>query len=198
MKKTNTLIGDINFLYEIGSLRYVERTWKQFFQQNVANNADHMFRVAWIALTIARHEGVHNDEKILKMALLHDIAESRAPDTNYLSKIYSTRDEEKALTHMLQDTVFAKEFHELFHEYEERKTIESQIVKDADNLDVDFEIHEMTAKGHTLKKIWKRTAVREKLFTKTAQRMWDELQESNPNQWHLNAHNKYTAEKDRK
>jgi len=200
MKSSNSknLKRDIEFLYEIGTLRFMQRTWIQFLQVQVADNADHIFRVMWIALTLARYEGVKNEEKIIKMALLHDIAETRAPDTNYISKIYSTRDEEKALQHMLEDTVFAKDFEELFKEYEERKTIESKIVKDADNLDVDFELSEIYAKGHTIKKIWQRDNVRKTFFTKTAEKMWDELRTSDPYNWHKDTHNKYISDKDRK
>lgn len=189
---------DIEFLYEIGTLRLMQRTWVQFLQTNVADNADHIFRVMWIALTIARYENVKNEEKIIKMALIHDVAETRTPDTNYVSKIYSSRDEEKAMNHILKDTVFENEFEELFKEYENRKTIESQIVKDADNLDVDFELSEIYTRGHTIKKIWKRTVVRNKLFTKTAKKIWDEIQTANPNKWHYNAHNKHTSEANRK
>ncbi len=198
MNSSGNLLRDIEFIYEIGSLRHLPRTWRQFFQMDVANNAEHIFRVMWIALVIARHEGVRNEEKILKMALLHDIPESRTPDTNYLSKIYSTRDEEKALSHMLEDTVFTKEFNELFVEYERRESIEAKIVKDADNLDVDFEISEMSVKGHNIKDVWKRENVRKHFFTKTAEKIWDELQTSNPHSWHVTAHNLFTAEKDRK
>lgn len=196
--KPTNLLRDIEFIYEIGSLRHLPRTWRQFFQMDVANNAEHMFRVMWIALVIARHEGVGNEEKILKMALLHDIPESRTPDTNYLSKIYSSRDEEKALDHMMEDTVFAKEFKELFEEYEKRESIEAKIVKDADNLDVDFEISEMSVKGHNIKEVWQRGTVRKNFFTKTAGKIWDEVQNANPHSWHVTAHHRFTAEKDRK
>lgn len=185
------LIRDIEFLYEIGSLRFLERTWRQFFHARMANNAEHMFRVAWIALIIARHEKVKNEEKIVKMALLHDIAESRTPDTNYISKIYSTRDEERALRDMIDGTAVKEEFEELFREYEERSTIEAKIVKDADNLDVDFEVEEQQMKGHTMRKHWPRVNTRDTLFTETAKQMWDELQEIDPQSWHVNAYRKY-------
>lgn len=198
VSKAKNLKRDIEFLYEIGTLRFMQRTWIQFLQIQVADNADHIFRVMWIALMLARYEGVKNDEKIIKMALLHDIPETRAPDTNYISKIYSTRDEEKALSHMLEDTVFAKEFEELFKEYEKRETIESKIVKDADNLDVDFELSEIYAKGHTIKKVWERKNVRRNFFTKTAEKIWDELQTAEPFSWHPKTHQKYIADKDRK
>ena len=199
-KRSHNLARDIEFIYEIGSLRFLQRTWRQFLQVEVANNAEHIFRVIWIALILARYEGVKNEEKIIKMALIHDIAESRTPDTNYVSKIYSTRDEHKALKHMLSDTVFAKELEELFEEYERRKTIEAKIVKDADNLDVDFELSEMSFRGHLIQrnKVWQRKNVRNQFFTKTAGRIWDEIQKANPVSWHATAHDRYTAEKDRK
>ncbi|CAN5120539.1 hypothetical protein BH09PAT1_BH09PAT1_6360 [soil metagenome] len=198
--KSKNLSRDIEFIYEIGSLRFLQRTWRQFLQVEVANNAEHIFRVIWISLMLARHEGVKNEEKIIKMALLHDIAESRTPDTNYISKIYSNRDEEKALNHMLIDTVFAKEFEELFAEYEKRDTIEAKIVKDADNLDVDFELSEMALRGHAVKKndVWTRENVRKHFFTKTAEAVWDEIQTANHLSWHATAHDRYTSEKDRK
>lgn len=141
-------------------------------------------------ISYGRHEGVGSEEKIVKMALIHDIGESRTPDTNYLSKIYSSRDEEKAITDMLEGTVLKKELFELYKEYEERSSIEAKIVKDADNLDVDFEIQEQFYKGNQLKKIWNRESTREALFTDTAKIMWDTLYKTNPQLWHLEAHQK--------
>ena len=184
---------DIEFLYEIGALRFVQRTWRQFFREDVANNSEHIFRVMWTALAISKAEKVRNEEKILKMALVHDIGESRCPDSNYLSKNYSTRDGDKSLKDMLVSTEFEKEFIELFNEYHERKSIEAKIVKDADNLDVDFEIVEHTSNGSTLIKNWKSKRARtyKELFTATAKKMWKEIYSSDPNAWHVKGYEKY-------
>lgn len=185
---------DVTFLYEIGSLRNVQRTWRQFFGSDVANNSEHIFRVMWVALIIARSEKVKNEEKVIKMALVHDIAESRVPDTNYLSKAYSTRNEDKALKDMLEDTSLQEDFLVLFHEYEKRESIEAKIVKDADNLDADFEIHEQGAMGNKIDKMWilRRKKVYDSLYTKTAKSMWKELYNTNPQQWHIDANEKVT------
>lgn len=187
-RQANNLSNDINFLYEMGSLRYVDRTWKQFLQTDVANDSEHTFRVIWIALTIARREKVGSEEKIMKMALIHDIGESRCPDTNYVSKIYSSRDEAKAIDDMTQKTSFSQDILDLFKEYEARKTIEAKIVKDADMLDVDFEISEHEAKGN-LRKEWKKHRDDIKFFTKTAKKMRAALKKSDPQMWHVNAYN---------
>jgi 5'-deoxynucleotidase YfbR-like HD superfamily hydrolase len=62
---------DVDFLYELGALRLIDRQWRRFHSQNFANLADHHFRVAWIALVIAAREGGKIDTgKIVKMALV--------------------------------------------------------------------------------------------------------------------------------
>ena len=37
---------DLRFLYEIGTLRFVGRTWNQFLASGFANVTEHTFRVA--------------------------------------------------------------------------------------------------------------------------------------------------------
>ena len=62
---------DIEFLYEIGTLRNMDRAWKAIMATDVASDPEHTFRVVFLALLIARSEGVKNEEKIIKMALVH-------------------------------------------------------------------------------------------------------------------------------
>jgi putative hydrolases of HD superfamily len=185
---------DLEFLYEIGWLRFVQRTWNHYLNPNFANLAEHSLRVAWIAMTIAKYEGVTNIEKILKMAIVHDIPESRTGDVNYMQRQYTKRDEELAIKDMMKDTKLGEEFIELWHEYEKRECIEAKIVKDADNLDVDFELSEQKAKGYHIKE-WDKIrteAAKSKLYTETARKMMDALQTSDPHAWHVNARNRYT------
>ena len=99
---------DINFLYEIGTIRYIDRMWKRFLNADFENLAEHHFRVAWIALVIAKHEKVDNTDKILKMALVHDIAESRTGDVDYLSRQYVERNEELGIKDILKTQLWKK------------------------------------------------------------------------------------------
>lgn len=167
------------------------RQWSRFHMPNVANNSEHMFRVAWIALIIAAREGKQVDTaKIVKMALAHDIAESRTGDVDYIARQYVERDEGKAIQDMFEGTSLADEFTELIQEYEKRETLEAKIVKDADNLDVDFELREQWSQGHTLPDSWSKQrnfVGTTKLFTETAQKMHLEIVKSNPNDWHINS-----------
>ncbi len=185
---------DLEFLYEIGAIRFVQRTWKQFLNADFENLAEHSMRVAWIALVIAKREGVKDEEKILKMAMIHDIGESRTLDVNYLTRLYATRDEDKAMKDILKDTSLENEFYDLFKEYEERKTLEAKIVKDADNLDVDLELAEQEVRGIKIRSLWlkNRKVIYNKLYTKTAKKLWKQIQDSNPHDWHMKAPNRFT------
>ena len=187
---------DLEFLYEIGTLRYVARTWKRFLNPDFENLAEHHFRIVWIALLIAQYERNVNTEKLMKMALAHDIVESRVGDVDYLSRQYVIRNDKLGIADMLGGTAIEKEFLALFAEYEERKSIESKILKDADNLTIDFEIREQEFKGLRFSDNWKeiRTRVaKEFLFTQTAKNLWKSLQKSNPHDWHKNSRNRFTS-----
>ncbi len=185
---------ELEFLYEIGALRLIPRQWSRFHLHNVANLSEHHFRVVWLALIIAAHEGKADTEKIIKMALVHDIAESRTGDADYIGRQYVDRHEDEALEHMLEGTLIKDEFMNLFEEYEKRKSIEAKIVKDADNLDVDLDLREQGASGHNLGQDWKGQRAwvgNTKLYTKAAKQLHKDIWKSNPHDWHVKSpHNR--------
>ncbi|GAC1387033.1 MAG: hypothetical protein NVS1B7_6190 [Candidatus Saccharimonadales bacterium] len=181
---------DIELLFELGALRFQTRQWHRFFGINFANITEHHFRVMWLALIIAAREGKGNNEKIMKMALVHDIAESRAGDVDYISRQYTVRDEQQGIKDMLKDTSLESEFLDLWQEYEDRKSIESKIVKDADNLDVDMELREQAINGVVLEKTF--SSMRDhvcstKLYTETAKKLSTAIRKADPHEWHSHA-----------
>ena len=187
---------DVDFLYEIGCFRFIDRAWKQFFRGTLANNAEHTFRVAWIALILSRHEETADREKILKMALLHDLSESRTGDTHYISRLYTKQDVHQACVDIFHDTSLAEEMLVLQQEYEKRECLESKIVKDADTLDVDMEIAEQAALGQKLTETWteqRRQGVYPKFYTPAAKKLFDAIYATDPSHWHLTARNRFTA-----
>ncbi len=181
---------NINFLYEIGSMRHTKRAWRQNFGMDSATVLEHTARVMWLSLIIARMEGIKNEEKILKMALAHDVAETRTGDHWHLQKQYVSDNEAKALFDIFIDTNLTDFNEGILKEYKERKTKEAKIVKDADNLDCDLELKELEEMGSIINKKVKpkRRIVRnEKLYTKSAKKIWDEIQKSSPSDWHIKA-----------
>jgi putative hydrolase of HD superfamily len=186
---------DIEFLYEIGTLRFIPRQWKRFLNADFANLAEHHLRVMWLAMIIAKYEKA-DVGKVLKMAIAHDIAESRTGDVDYLSRQYVERHEELGFKDMVQDTSLEKELIELQKEYVKRESLEAKIVKDADNLDVDFELAEQEVRGFKLRYAWQSQRAYvggNKLYTKTAQNIWKKIQKSDPNAWHIKGRNRLNA-----
>lgn len=185
---------NLEFLYEVASLRNVQRGWRQHMATDCANVLEHTMRVVWLALLIARREGKTVDEnKIMKMALIHDLPEARTSDLSYVQKKYATTDEVKAADDMFADTLLP-DFRELLKEYDERTCLEAHIVKDADHLDIDMEMKEFEEKGHALPGKWAEYREKiihdKKLYTESAKQMWNEIKTSEPSDWHMNS-NKY-------
>ncbi len=179
---------DLEFAYEIGALRLVKRQWHRFHLGDVADLADHHFRVTWLALLIAaREKATVNTEKMMKMALVHDIAESRTGDVDYLARQYVQRNEALGIADMLAGTSLEKEFLALWQQYEDRDCLEAKIVKDADNLDVDLEIREHRQRGSKLAEKWAEGPAefgKRKFFTEAALAMSEAIHTSDPYDWH--------------
>ena len=185
---------DIDFLFEIGSLRNIPRAWQQVLTGKVQNISEHIFRTAMIGWIIAVAEKA-DVSKVIKMCLIHDIAESRVSDISFMHRDYVTRHEELAETHVFQDTILEKEVAALLNEYGEKRSVEAKIVKDADNLDVDLELKELAKIGDSaaigMRKGHRPIIRAKKLYTKTAKKMWDEIQKTDPNAWHQPLTNKW-------
>ncbi len=208
-----SLKRNVELIYEVGSLRFVDRMWKQFFGPDLQNVSEHSYRVIFTALAIARSEKkkvsealsgrngklnnrIEIDEsKIIKMALIHDLVESRTGDLHYQSRRYCTRDEESAAKDIFKGTFFEKDFLELFEEYERRKSLEAKIVKDADNLDVDIEIMETTTRGGKAPRTWQnhRKMVYKDFYTSSAKKLWKAFYTTDPNDWHQLGKNRFNT-----
>jgi len=71
--------------------------------------------------------------------------------------------------------------------------MEAKIAKDADNLDVDFDLAEQAALGRTLNGKWKEARqfiAKKYLYTNTAKAIFDQLEASDPHDWHLTGRNR--------
>ncbi len=188
--------NDTDFLYEIGTMRYLQRTWRQFLNPDFANVAEHTLRVMWIALLLARREKENgakiDEEKLLKMALVHDVCETRAGDANFLHAQYSEKQDEAAVAATLADAPFA-DMEALWQAYKSRDSLEAKLVKDADALDCDLEITEQRARGVKFPEDWgiRRYVYENKLYTQSAKKLWGEIQNSDPFDWTEGIYNKF-------
>lgn len=181
---------DLEFLLEIGALRFKQRAWAHFYTPNFANITEHTFRVIWIAIIIAKHENNQNIDTIIKLALAHDISESRGIDVDYVSREFAERFEKEAMDATLNGTSIEHDFKKIWEEAEKKETPEAKIVKDADSLDIDLELLEQEAStGNKIRKAKQETrkhVYESKLHTETAKKLWKLIQTADPYNWIMN------------
>ncbi|KAF3988222.1 hypothetical protein FT663_03536 [Candidozyma haemuli var. vulneris] len=104
--------------------------------------ADHMYRMSIIAMTIPNKE--INVDRCVKIALVHDIAESLVGDITPfggVTKQEKHRRESDTIDYLVKvvspyNSDFAKEMKELWLEYEEIRTPEAVYVKDIDKFEM--------------------------------------------------------------
>jgi len=151
--KKNNLKTIVNFLHEVGTAKNIVRSHHQIINWSNDTIASHSFRVAIIGLILANLEKVGkedksssspfaaarvNEDKVLKMCLLHDLAELRTGDANFMNKYYRVENEKKASFDQWKDIVGGKKVISLLKEYNSRKSKEAIVAKDADILDQIF------------------------------------------------------------
>ncbi|MBN1168761.1 HD domain-containing protein [Candidatus Woesebacteria bacterium] len=188
----------INFFYEVGSLRQMERSHKMHMLQKVESVAEHSQRVTIIAYLLAK-KAKANPHKTMIMAAFHDIPESRTGDSNWHQKEYVSQDEEKAWEAQLKLIgEGSDEIKKIIKEYRERKTYESQLAKDADNIDYVLSLKELALTGNAeAQRRLKEDVFFGHLYTSIGKKVMKEVIKSKPNQWYQcdrkKTHKKYTV-----
>ena len=156
----------IEFLDELLRLKAVPRTgWLLRGVRAVESVADHSFGVAWIAMLLADRAQAQgqavNVERVLRMALLHDLAETRTGDMpatikRYFDKAALEHADETATAEILAPLgALGSTYLDIWREYEERQTREARIVKAADKLDLLLQAREYERGGaRGLQEFW--------------------------------------------
>ncbi|CCJ30819.1 unnamed protein product [Pneumocystis jirovecii] len=132
------------FLHIIENLKATPRTgWLNFNIENPESIASHMYRMSIISMLCTTPS--INRDKCIKMALIHDMAESIVGDITPFDQISPEEKHKRELDAMLTLTskilpktqsMAAKEMLDLFLEYEEGKTEEALFVKDIDKFEL--------------------------------------------------------------
>ncbi len=184
----------VSFFYEVGTLRKIIRMHQQVFLSNDPsdNIASHSFRTAVIGYFLAKELKADAD-KVIKMCLLHDIEETRCGDQNWIHKRYVKVFEEEIREGQLKPLPNSREMLKLSKEYQERKTLEAKIAKDADTLDEIFLIREYALQGNKEASTWLKAVTKKdpkkeshqekRLFTKLAKKIAKETKKQNPSRW---------------
>jgi len=157
----------LSTLIELERLKRLDRTgWVlRGFPNGTESVAAHSFGVSITAMLLADEllkQGVTVDvEKVLRIALLHDWAEARVGDMPRTATMYFGAEARKqAETTAFHDITKAIEqddarYANLYHEYEERNTLEARLVKAADVIDLLVEALALErAGGRGLDEFW--------------------------------------------
>ncbi|XP_010499076.1 PREDICTED: HD domain-containing protein 2 homolog [Camelina sativa] len=139
---SSSVSSSIDFLTLCHRLKTTKR--KGWINQGIngpESIADHMYRMAIMALIAGDFTGV-NRERCIKMAIVHDIAEAIVGDitpSDGVPKEEKSRREKAALKEMcevLGGGLRAEEITELWLEYENNASLEANLVKDFDKVEM--------------------------------------------------------------
>ena len=141
-----------NFFRNVLLLKTVPRQgWKEKLQIDYPESvADHSYSVATMSMILSDLDEL-NTEKIIKMALLHDLAESIIGDIipNKLTndeKIFKENQAMKQILKNLPDKI-TESYFEIWNDYQNNSSQESNLLHDIDKLEMAFQAKFYQEKG---------------------------------------------------
>jgi putative hydrolase of HD superfamily len=145
--------GLVNLLLSAGAMKDLPRTgWRLAGIRDCESVADHSFRVALIALILGDLiEGVDRD-RLLRMAVLHDLPEAVVTDLPLRAVRSMGRDvkrqaEHSAWARLLPAGQVLDEWRALWEELEDGLTVEARLARVADKLEMLLQAYEYERTG---------------------------------------------------
>lgn len=136
----------IEFLHTLGKVKETPRTgWVENKVPKVESVADHMYRMSFMCMMCP--DTSLNRDRMIKMALCHDMAESIVGDISPGMKVPKEEKYAKELaavnhmTALLTPEMSAPMMKELWEEYEKQETPEARFVRDMDLLEMIVQAH---------------------------------------------------------
>ena len=171
-----------NFLFEVGMLNKTPRTGFQFLGSGKESVAEHILRTLFVGYSLCKLDPSVDELKVLRMCLVHDLPEARTGDMNYMYKKYVTVDEEKAVRDLTENLPFGGEIKAVLGEFNEKKTRESLLAHDADQLGLILLLKEYGDLGNKYSREWLDYAVR-RLCTDEGRKLADAILRTDWTQW---------------
>jgi len=145
--------------------------------------ASHSFETAIIGMVLAKLENI-NENKVLKMCLFHNVAETRTGDANFMHSHYVKKNERQVIKDQYSNTPFEKEIIEILNEYEKKESKESIIAKDANVLNQIISQCNYLKDSKDLAR-WNRHSIKG-LKTKSAKELAKTITTRSPFEWFYN------------
>ncbi|HRH26932.1 MAG TPA: HD domain-containing protein [Parcubacteria group bacterium] len=182
MKKNKQHLNTINFFFEVGMLAKTPRSGFHFLGTGEQSVAEHVNRTTFIAYSLAQMDSNIDTLKVLKMALFHDISETRISDLNHIHQKYVERKEHSAVTDIADSVPFGNDVYNTLNEYEKRESKEALLVKDADTLEWLLALKEQVDTGNTRALAWMKDGMK-RLKTKNGIELGKAILDINSNDW---------------
>ncbi len=146
-----------SLLEKAGKLKEIKRTgWVESGVPEPESVADHSYRVALLAMTLSDNKGL-DTLKTVRMALLHDLAESEVGDLTPRQKQGNHGELEseamRAILSELPDEI-GKLYLDAWDEYQSNESQEARLVHNADKLEMLVQAKEYEEKGLKLDQFW--------------------------------------------
>ncbi len=174
-----------DLLFEAKTLKEITRAGYAFLGSGRESVAEHSFMTAFIAFAISRMEPGIDTERLVLMALIHDLPEARTGDLNYVQKRYVTANEGKAIADMVQGLSFGHEIVDLMEEFNRAETQEAKLANDADQISFVLELKRLQDTGAKSPEQWLEF-VMARLKTETGKKLAASIVTTKWDDWWMN------------
>lgn len=173
-----------NLLFELNMLKEIPRSGYHFLGVGKETIAEHSFMITVIGYVMAKMEPQANELKLISMCLLHDLPEARTGDMNYVQKKYVTVDEDKAIRDATKEIPFGQDMADLLFEFNQAKTLEARLAKDADQISFIIELKKILDVKSASPGKWLPTIVA-RIKTETGKKLAQSILDTEWDRWWL-------------
>lgn len=163
-------------------LKRTPRSGWQFLGAGSESVAEHVFRTTLVAFVLAQMDDSVDADRVLRLALFHDLPETRTGDLNYVNQRYVEADEKRVAHDMTEGLPFADELRNLLSEYREECSREAILAHDADQIEMLLELKERLDSGCPAAAGWV-PFVERRLRTDTARNLARHILEQDSASW---------------
>ncbi len=173
-----------DLLFEAGMLKHTPRAGFSFLGAGRESVAEHSFCVAFIGYVMSLMMPEINALRLISMCLVHDLAEARTGDHNYVHKQYVVADEDRAVQDAVGHLPFGGSMIDLISEYNGQETTESRLAYDADQLAFILDLKSISDIGQKTPQQWL-PVVQKRLKTAVGKRLCQEIMDTRWDAWWL-------------
>ena len=149
----------VSFIFEAGLLNRFKRSGFDFLGTGNQNISSHSFRTAVISYILAEKLNADSSKAVL-LSLFHDIPETRTGDINHFQKKYVEKNEMKAVEDIAEDIKELSSLPSFISEFNNGSSIEAEIARDADILELIFTLKEELDNANKQAEIWLKGALK--------------------------------------